>query len=82
MMHLGVSSVRSGQIKFRRLVGWRDDESSSKSAKAAPCLRMLTSAAIYINRMGLNQVYCAKVFHDRRSTCPFYCHFESLFRES
>jgi aquaporin Z len=49
---------------------------------SAPCLGMLTSAAIYKKRMGSNQVYCAKVFHDRRSTCPFYCHFESLFRES
>jgi aquaporin Z len=47
---------------------------------SAPCLGMLTSAAIYIKRMGSNQVHCAKVFHDRRSTCPFYCHFESLFR--
>jgi aquaporin Z len=47
---------------------------------SAPCLGMLTSAAIYIKRMGPNRVYCAKVFHDRRSTCAFYCHFESLFR--
>jgi aquaporin Z len=49
---------------------------------SAPCLGMLTSAAIYIKRMGSYRVYCAKVFHDRQSTCPFPCHFESLFRES
>jgi len=49
---------------------------------SAPCLGMLTSAAIYIKRMGSNRVYCAKVFHDKQSTCPFLCHFESLFRES
>jgi aquaporin Z len=49
---------------------------------SAPCLGMLTSAAIYIKRMGSNRVYCAKVFHDRQSTCPFPCHFERLFRET
>jgi aquaporin Z len=49
---------------------------------SAPCLGMLTSAAIYIKRMGSNRVYCANVFHDRQSTCPFPCHFESLFLES
>jgi aquaporin Z len=49
---------------------------------SAPCLGMLTSAAIYIKRMGSNRVYCAKVFHDTQSICPFSCHIESLFRES
>src|SRR5262249_45769817 len=38
---------------------------------SAPYLGMLVSAAIYIKRMGLNRVYCAKVFHDTRSPCPF-----------
>jgi aquaporin Z len=45
---------------------------------AAPCLGMLTAAAIYVRRMGLNHVFCAKVFHDMRSTCPFPCHFERV----
>ena len=44
----------------------------------APCLGMLTAAAIYIVSMGPNRVYCAKVFHDMRSTCPFPCQFERL----
>jgi aquaporin Z len=44
----------------------------------APCLGMLTAAALYVRRMGLDQVYCAKVFHDRRSICPFPCRFERM----
>jgi aquaporin Z len=49
---------------------------------SAPCLGMLMSAAIYVDRMGWNRVYCAKVFHDRQSPCPFRCHFDRLFRET
>jgi aquaporin Z len=49
---------------------------------SAPCLGMLASAGIYINRMGSNRVYCAKVFHDRQSSCPFRCEFDSLFRDT
>jgi aquaporin Z len=45
---------------------------------AAPCLGMLTAAAIYVRQIGLNHVFCAKVFHDMRSTCPFPCHFERV----
>lgn len=48
----------------------------------APCLGMLTAAAIYIRFIGANRVYCAKVFHDRRSPCPFYCHFERVYEET
>jgi aquaporin Z len=47
----------------------------------APCLGMLMSAEIYIGRTGSNRVHCAKVFHDRRSPCPFPCDFDRLFRE-
>jgi aquaporin Z len=36
---------------------------------AAPCLGMLSAAALYIKTVGLNRVYCAKVFHDMRSVC-------------
>jgi aquaporin Z len=49
---------------------------------SAPCLGMLMSAAIYIKSMGPNRVYCAKVFHDTQSACPFPCHFALLFREN
>jgi len=49
---------------------------------SAPCLGMLTAAAIYIRRMGLDHVYCAKVFHDMRSTCPFPCRFERVYQET
>ena len=49
---------------------------------SAPCLGMLMSAAIYIKRMGPNRVYCAKVFHDTQSACPFPCHFDLLFRKT
>lgn len=48
----------------------------------APCLGMLTAAAIYIRIMGRDRVYCAKVFHDVRSPCPFRCQFERVYRET
>jgi len=47
-----------------------------------PCLGMLVSAAIYIRGSEWDRVYCAKVFHDKQSPCPFPCHFDRLFRES
>ena len=49
---------------------------------SAPCLGMLTAAAIYINWLGSDHVYCAKVFHDTRSICPFPCRFQRLYRET
>jgi aquaporin Z len=48
----------------------------------APCLGMLTAAAIYIRAMGPDKVYCAKVFHDLRSTCPFPCRISRLYDET
>jgi len=48
---------------------------------SAPCLGMLTAAAIYIRWVGSDRVYCAKVFHDMRSVCPFPCHFERVYQE-
>lgn len=45
---------------------------------AAPCLGMVTAAAAYVRRMGPSRVYCAKVFHDLQSPCPFPCRFEQL----
>jgi len=44
----------------------------------APGLGMLTAAVLYRNVMGGQRIYCAKVFHDLRSVCPFDCHFEQL----
>jgi aquaporin Z len=49
---------------------------------SAPCLGMLTAAAVYIKLRGADRVYCAKVFHDMRSTCPFPCHFQRLSKKS
>jgi aquaporin Z len=41
----------------------------------APCLGMLAAAGLYVRAFGTNGVYCAKVFHDLHSTCPFPCRF-------
>jgi len=49
---------------------------------AAPCLGMLAAAAIYIRSMGPSRVYCAKVFHDLTSPCPFPCRFEKLMENA
>src|SRR5215471_4575512 len=49
---------------------------------AAPCLGMLSAAALYTKTVGLNRVYCAKVFHDTRSVCPFRCQFEHVYEET
>jgi aquaporin Z len=46
----------------------------------APCLGMLTAAATYIRAAGPAKVYCAKVFHDLHSPCPFPCRFRQLYR--
>jgi aquaporin Z len=48
----------------------------------APCLGMLAAAALYVRRVGRDGVYCAKVFHDLHSTCPFPCRFLRLYREA
>jgi aquaporin Z len=47
----------------------------------APCLGMLAAAGIYIRSFGPSRVYCAKVFHDLHSTCPFPCRFAHLEHE-
>jgi aquaporin Z len=44
----------------------------------APSLGMLTAAAVYVHTMGADRVYCAKVFHDQRTTCPFPCKFNQI----
>lgn len=46
-----------------------------------PSLGMLTAATLYIRTMGPDRVYCAKVFHDLRSVCPFPCHFRRMYQD-
>jgi len=48
----------------------------------APSLGMLTAAAIYITAAGPEKVYCAKVFHDLHSPCPFPCRLRELYRDT
>lgn len=45
---------------------------------AAPCFGMLSAAALYQRVLGRERIYCAKVFHDLHSVCPFNCRFEQL----
>ena len=45
---------------------------------AAPCLGMLTAAIVYVHTTGRDRVYCAKVFHDFSSPCPFFCRFHEI----
>jgi aquaporin Z len=47
----------------------------------APCLGMLAAAGMYIRTFGPSRIYCAKVFHDMHSTCPFPCRFAHLEHE-
>jgi len=46
---------------------------------ASPCLGMLAAAATYVRGLGPKHVYCAKVFHDLRSPCPFNCRFKQIY---
>lgn len=48
---------------------------------AAPGLGMLAAAFIYARFEGRDKVYCAKVFHDTESICPFFCNFVKLLCE-
>ncbi len=47
----------------------------------APGLGMLVAASVYARIQGRQKVYCAKVFHDLKSTCPFNCNFYQWYRE-
>jgi aquaporin Z len=44
---------------------------------AAPLLGMLSAAALYILHSGSDAVLCAKLYHDQKSPCPFYCRFRA-----
>lgn len=46
----------------------------------APSGGMLAAAILYSRFAG--RIYCAKVFHDLRSPCPFDCRFHELFDRS
>jgi aquaporin Z len=48
---------------------------------AAPGLGMLAAASLYARFGGRDRIYCAKVFHDTESICPFFCRFEQLLCE-
>jgi aquaporin Z len=47
----------------------------------APCLGMLAAAGLYVCAFGRSRVYCAKVFHDLHTSCPFPCRFAELDHE-
>lgn len=48
----------------------------------APSAGMLAAAMLYSRRVGRDGIYCAKVYHDLRSTCPFPCRFLRLYPEA
>lgn len=45
-----------------------------------PGTGMLAAALIYVRIAGKHRIYCAKVFHDMKSPCPFRCEFMHLIR--
>lgn len=44
----------------------------------APVGGAVSAAVLYAGWLGGDHVYCAKVFHDTQSTCPFRCSFPEL----
>lgn len=48
----------------------------------APGLGMLAAALLYKRVAGVDRIYCAKVFHDLESPCPFNCRFVELHHHS
>ncbi len=45
----------------------------------APTLGMLAAASVYTRLARPGRIYCAKVFHDVESPCPFICDFKQLY---
>jgi hypothetical protein len=45
----------------------------------APGFGMLAAATLYRKVAGAGRVYCAKVFHDFQSNCPFNCRIAELY---
>jgi aquaporin Z len=46
---------------------------------AAPTLGMVTAASLYTGFGRWGHIYCAKLFHDLESPCPFICNFKELY---
>lgn len=70
--HLEIKTRRGGPIWSQSLI--------HPVYFAAPCLGMLAAASTYVRNEGRQNVYCAKIFHDPHSTCPFRCNFDHLYR--
>jgi aquaporin Z len=47
---------------------------------SAPLLGMLIAAVGYVMTSSRESVYCAKIYHDLHSTCPFRCRFRELMQ--
>jgi aquaporin Z len=45
----------------------------------APGFGMFAAASVYRKVAGAERVYCAKLFHDFQSNCPFYCRIGALY---
>jgi aquaporin Z len=45
----------------------------------APGFGMLAAATLYRKIAGADRIYCAKVFHDFQSNCPFNCRIAELY---
>jgi aquaporin Z len=45
----------------------------------APGLGMLAAATLYRKVASADRIYCAKVFHDFQSNCPFNCRIAALY---
>jgi aquaporin Z len=48
----------------------------------APTLGMVAAASLYTGFGRWGHIYCAKVFHDLDSPCPFFCNFKELYLKS
>ena len=47
---------------------------------SAPLLGMLTGAWLYVRNRGIDRVYCAKIYHDCGTVCPFRCRHPELLK--
>jgi aquaporin Z len=45
----------------------------------APAFGMFAAAILYTKFAGADRIYCAKVFHDFQSDCPFNCRIADLY---
>jgi aquaporin Z len=45
----------------------------------APSFGMFAAATLYRNVAGVDRIYCAKIFHDFQSNCPFNCRIAVLY---